>query len=218
MQLFTTNTGIHILDSGGIDGRRWQKNQGKSFEDFMKEPEIQLNYLEDLKNNDTSKDINYTVSTFHYMYNTLCLDSFCNNFNLMSVKNWNSNSAYGLSTEGEEYITNAGYTIGKSWNSYNYESNLDYVLQGAPVYSDSDFEYPEYILIQIHLGADVRGGYTDAKLFKVNDDIYFDTNPQIYGVIDGIEVTTSYDNISLTTEDGKAIPVTNKSKINLTVM
>ena len=28
----------------------------------------------------------------------------------------------------------------------------------------------EYILIQIHNGADVRGGYTDAKLFKLNDD------------------------------------------------
>jgi hypothetical protein len=27
-----------------------------------------------------------------------------------------------------------------------------------------------YLLLQIHGGADVRGGYTDAKLFKPRDD------------------------------------------------
>ena len=29
-----------------------------------------------------------------------------------------------------------------------------------------------YVLLQIHNGCDVRGGYTDAKLFKLNDDYF----------------------------------------------
>jgi allantoicase len=32
-----------------------------------------------------------------------------------------------------------------------------------------DGQYEDYALIQIHNGADVRGGYTDAKLFKGNE-------------------------------------------------
>ena len=32
-----------------------------------------------------------------------------------------------------------------------------------------EFGDENYALIQIHQGADVRGGYTDAKLFKLND-------------------------------------------------
>ena len=39
-------------------------------------------------------------------------------------------------------------------------------LQGANLTINNE----EYILIQIHNGADVRGGYTDAKLFKLNDE------------------------------------------------
>ena len=32
-----------------------------------------------------------------------------------------------------------------------------------------ELEGEHYVLIQIHNGADVRGGYTDAKLFRLND-------------------------------------------------
>ena len=42
---------------------------------------------------------------------------------------------------------------------------MSQILQGANIIIDED----EYVLIQIHNGADARGGYTDAKLFKCED-------------------------------------------------
>ena len=39
-KMLTENTGIHMCDSGGEDGRMWQRNQKKSFNDFKNEPEI----------------------------------------------------------------------------------------------------------------------------------------------------------------------------------
>jgi len=39
-QMLTESTGKHFLDSGGEDGRYWQRNQKRSFKDFQNEPEI----------------------------------------------------------------------------------------------------------------------------------------------------------------------------------
>ena len=35
--MLTENTGTHFLDSGGANGRHWQRNIKKSLEDFRKE-------------------------------------------------------------------------------------------------------------------------------------------------------------------------------------
>lgn len=35
-EMITENTGTHMLDSGGDSGRNWQRNQGKSIDDFKK--------------------------------------------------------------------------------------------------------------------------------------------------------------------------------------
>ena len=39
-QMLIENTGIHMCDSGGKDGRGWQRNQKKSLKDFKNEPVI----------------------------------------------------------------------------------------------------------------------------------------------------------------------------------
>lgn len=216
---FTTNTGTHFLDSGGLDGRKWQQNQKKTLEDFLKESEVELDpwYLEHLKEEGTSEDLVPTVNTFHYMLNNLELDEFCNFFNEIPCKDWNSELAYGLSKAGSEYLERNGFRLGTPWNSYNYDTNLDHVLQGCNVYIEGDAEeYPSYMLIQLHLGADARGGYTDSKLYKLKNE-YFNTNPYVYGDIDGIPVTTSYNGYNLTDEDGSNVPVNKDSKINLYV-
>ena len=43
---------------------------------------------------------------------------------------------------------------------------MSQILQGANLTINEE----HYILIQIHGGADARGGYTDAKLFKCDED------------------------------------------------
>ena len=46
-EMLIENTGTHMLDSGGANGRNWQKNQNLKLEDFKNQPsataEIYLN-------------------------------------------------------------------------------------------------------------------------------------------------------------------------------
>lgn len=213
-KMLTTNTGISMLDSGGDSGRAWQRNQKKTIQDFENEPVVDFETIKDAKD---SSDIDFVVSLYHHLNESLELDDLCKAFNKLPCKEWDSET-YGTSQKQIDWLIDKGLNIGDSWNSYNGESNLSQVLQGANVsYNSSNFEYPEYILLQIHNGADVRGGYTDAKLFKVNTDSgYFDVNATIFGTIDGIEVETSYDGNTLRdSETHEVVPVTPESKIEL---
>ena len=51
-------------------------------------------------------------------------------------------------------------------NSFNWDSDLSQDIQYQFLYIDNAC----YVLIQIHNGADARGGYTSAKLFKCKYD------------------------------------------------
>jgi hypothetical protein len=60
-------------------------------------------------------------------------------------------------------------SIDNAWtNTYNHESNLDDVIQFALFHMTSDGVLPEgsYVFLEIHRGADVRGGYTKPRLFR----------------------------------------------------
>lgn len=159
--MLTENTGSHFLDSGLGSNRHWQKNGKKSINDFKSEPVVHY-YL----NTDSKyREIERTVSVFHYLQTTYELDSICDKFNRINKNctNWDS-EIYGVSDKGEKFILSLNAKIGISWNTYNGDSDLNQVLQGTDIELDGE----NYVLLQIHNGADVRGGYTDAKLFKFN--------------------------------------------------
>ena len=169
-EMLTECTGKHMCDSGMYNDRHWQRNQKKTIEDFENEPEEHI-YKE-------GDYIYRDLSVYHYL-SELKLNDICNNFNKINTncKNWDAetnedNYIYGVSKEAWQYLTKEikvkylDVKINRSWNTYNYESDLTQTLQGANLTINGE----EYILIQIHNGADVRGGYTDAKLFKLNDD------------------------------------------------
>ena len=142
----------------------WQRNKKKTIEDFENEDD-EL-YQLDAK----YKEIHRTVSVFHYLTNNLEIDDICEEFNRLQDEsnNWDAKcDLYGVSTEAYEHI-NGEYVVDieRTWNTYNGESDLSQILQGANL----TIEYEGYILIQIHNGADARGGYTDAKLFKLEDE------------------------------------------------
>lgn len=163
--MLTENTGKHFLDSGGTDGRMWQRNQHKTIEDFESED---AETYELCKYGDDYELIR-TVSVYHYLKD-LETDEICDEFNKLQDEhdNWDADcEAYGVSQEAWEFLE-ALYDveIDRVWNTYNGESDLSQVLQGANLTINDE----QYILIQVHGGADVRGGYTDAKLFKLNDD------------------------------------------------
>ena len=161
--MLTESTGSALCDSGGDSGRHWQRNQKRTIQDFINEPECTLETYE-YKNGQW--DLSPTISLFHKLTSSLDLDDLCNEFNSMEVENWNSDY-YGVSSEGFEWLENLGFkAIGEAYNSYNGDSILSQVVQGQQL----EFNGDDYILLQIHNGADVRGGYTDAKLFKLDTD------------------------------------------------
>ena len=166
-QMLTESTGKHILDSGMSDGRHWQRNQKRSLTDFESD---QPETLE----KDSSDWIQREVSVFHFLAgddSALELDYICNNFNEIQsgATDWNGDSeAWGVSLEAWDDLTEGNEVVeGRTFNTYNAETDLSQTLQGGWLEINGE----SYLLLQIHNGADVRGGYTDAKLFKCDDMI-----------------------------------------------
>lgn len=167
--MMTENTGTHFLDSGGTDGRLWQRNQKKTLEDFKKEPEayLELSQWEGREGN-IHKEAIPTVNIFHYLTRALELDDICVKFNKMHCADWEATKFYGVSKSSEHWIDSYFECKSDSWNSYNWDNCFSQVMQGR------ELEHLEtgdrYVLLQLHNGADVRGGYTNAKLFKISDN------------------------------------------------
>ena len=161
--LLVTNTGKHFLDSGGAYGRHWEKNQGLSLEDFENSPSAYLEIYRWERDGKVSYDFSPTISLFHHLTQSLECDEICEDFNALPVADWGS-EFYGVSEEGEEWLKGRGFSPeGDAFNSYNWSANFTQTIQGQ--FLDLDGE--KYCLLQIHGGCDVRGGYTDAKLFKI---------------------------------------------------
>jgi hypothetical protein len=168
-KLLTQNTGVHMCDSGGADNRGWQRNQKKTIKDFMNEDEE--SYQFDFKYNEIYRN----VSVFHYL-SGLDLDDICEKFNRRNnnPNDWEGElpgkqSVYGVSNRASEWLqSNYEVEVEYTFNTYNGDSDLSQILQGSRIRIFNDGQDETYYLIQIHNGADARGGYTDAKLFKTS--------------------------------------------------
>lgn len=159
-EMLVESTGCHFLDSGDVYGRNWQQNQSKKLKDFENEPSVTVDYYEKHMEG-------YTISVFHYLVNQLIVDEICDRFNKINLKadNWDGDT-YGVSKEGQDYLNKIGAKLKNTFNSYNGDSALSQVIQGTYY----RIKGRGYILLQIHSGCDVRGGYTTARLFVINND------------------------------------------------
>lgn len=174
-KMMTENTGSHLLDSGSAYGRNHELNAKKTIQDFLKQPECTLDlyrYVDKEKNETIEKSV--TINIFHYLDKNLELDSICNKFNSRKVSDWDSEEFYGVSKEGEDFILKTFDTDGDSFNTYNWDSSFSQVMQGRRLEHKETGE--KYVLLQIHGGCDVRGGYTNAKLFKICCDHFLYEN------------------------------------------
>ena len=167
-EMFTENTGKHFLDSGGDNGRQWQRNQTR---DFEKEPKATIEYWD-------GKFESVTVNTYHYLKEVLEYDELCEAVNTdfredkihwVGELEWDCihNAVVSSGEFDEDFIDYHCNSLvefkGEQWNTYNEEHNCDHVFQGRFLTIDDE----PYVLLQLHLGADVRGGYSDVQLFKV---------------------------------------------------
>lgn len=164
-KMLTENTGSHMLDSGGAYGRNWQRNQKMKIQDFKKRPPAVLE-LSMRDNGDI--DTSICVDLFHKLNKISTLDNWCEKFNRIKTDKWDGEKYYGTSAKQEQWLERNNFTDnekgGDGFNTYNFENNFSQVLQGNFLRHDMDY----YVLLQIHGGCDVRGGYTDAKLFLLD--------------------------------------------------
>lgn len=194
--MFTESTGTALCDSGDVYGRNWERNQSRTLEDFLQEPSVTINY----ENN------TFTISTFRYLQNSLQLDEICNEFNALFVPRSDNNSnILGISGEAQEWLEIQGFKFKQDYNSYNGESNLSQVIQFTLLELDG-YEC-NYVLMQVHQGCDVRGGYTDARLFRITDmfDAFF--TEYVSGSIEfeneePIQISNTYETSHLTDDCG----------------
>lgn len=159
--MLTENTGASILDSGGAYGRNWERNQRLSLDDFKKQPEATI----DPEYGDVSK------SLFHHLNEYLDYDApltahFDEFAKTLPDEGWLEVmelwlDSLGVDPEGGEFYSDARWVF----NSYNFEYWLPQTIQGATFGLNGQ----GYLILQIHGGCDVRGGYTKPKVFKLDE-------------------------------------------------
>ena len=168
-KMLTENTGRAICDSGGENGRHWQRNKLRTIDDFRSDAPCTLEISKYEHNGQVSYDPYISISLFHHLQRVLDIDNLCDEFNSIECGNWNG-EFYGTDAGQCDWLLENGFTAkGDGFNSYNWTANYSQDIQGQFLEHDSGYLY---VLLQIHNGADARGGYTDAKLFKMlsNED------------------------------------------------
>lgn len=146
-EMLTENTGAHLLDSGGAYGRNHERNRAKSLDDFRNESSTTL---------DTKwGDVN--VSLFHHLVDKLHYEAEEDAY----FHTWTKDKDDYWLQLVEDYADFRGWDVAFSENSYNRESNLSQVIQYT-VYDSG------LVALQVHGGADVRGGYTRPRIFSMD--------------------------------------------------
>lgn len=174
-------TGRHFLDSGGAYGRNWERNQGMTVADWLATPEFHVeawntSTVDDQPGVEISDDAVMTLSTFHYLRQRL---EFHPGLTGWLIKEGNRTEDPWLASMEQwceaRHDSHSEYWDLASFNSYNNDNLLSTVIQGVRfTYRDEP-----WVALQIHGGADVRGGYTTPKVFRVTTDeawSFFDWN------------------------------------------
>lgn len=191
-EMMTENTGTHFLDSGMNDGRHWQQNQKLSESDFYNRPPATLS---------TEYGTYAELDLFHFLRARVELSPLAET--LQSDFETYVNDSPELSFyDCEAMETFAQFVQGgnqpETLNSYNWENLLSQVIQYVPFECAGRF----FVLLQIHGGADVRGGYTRPQVFEVKSEYAF------YDMQDvGIECTNSDCEYSLDIRGGDVLNI-----------
>lgn len=159
-EMFTANTGKHFLDSGGAYGRNWERNQGMTAEEFLSAPSATW-----------ERDYGFTLSSFHYCYNRLkyskTAEVLTRLMHVWELSDYDNRNLYSLDDQ-EAYLQHLGATGIYGYNTYNGEENLSQTLQ----FMQFELFGTGFILLQVHGGCDVRGGYTLPVIFESATDYF----------------------------------------------
>jgi len=182
--MLTENTCTHFLDSGGANDRHWQRNQSKTIDDFEKEEEIQII--------DKNSEYPYLIkSLYHHLIDSceyLEKDNkdFINwiNQNPYSWKDNQDGRCAGSMYDVEEYMSLTYGDDIRTEYTFNYDNNLSQDIQFMTVGDTYDCNI---IALAIHNGADARGGLTDYKIFRIDEDYFYNFNEDVEDYLEHYE-------------------------------
>lgn len=172
-KMFKENTGSHFLDSGGAYGRNWERNQKRN---LMKEPFQSVEFSV----NEGKADVNVTVNACQWLAETLdapdkTIMRHWNNFKRQAKKRDNTWFSE-CDTFVSEYLPEHGIAVGGLYgdnspiteNIYNGNNVLSQVFQYTYFTAVVNGTETECVLLMVHGGCDVRGGYTQPQLFGLS--------------------------------------------------
>lgn len=151
-QMMTENTGIHMLDSGGGSGRMWQRNQQHGIEDFINQPRAWLDY-------------GANISIFHFFSEFLTHDEKMQDEISMVAESLPNESWFGVRQAFIEAKIDQHWTFENTYNTYNDPDSIHL----SQIFEGSDLVDPNgerLLIVMLHNGADVRGGYTMPYAFR----------------------------------------------------
>ena len=170
-KMLTENTGVHMCDSGGDNGRHWQRNQKKKLKDFQKETYI-------------SYDDGYCIkSLFHHLNESVTyLPELTKKLNLWIDRDKydvfkNPNGRCNDWGNVDEFISTWSDKDVNCIYTYNEETVLSQDIQFLYM---GDIYESDIIALSIHNGADARGGLTDYKFFRVDWDMFLNYSSDYY--------------------------------------
>lgn len=175
--MLTENTGRHMLDSGGAYGRSWERNQsavGASGGDAV-------TYFKAREAATIDKWGCVTLDVFHYLVDRLEYDADLDK-ELHEFADSPEHKEDAWLTIAEEFADKKheggnGYEV-QGWNTYNGECLLSQTLQGTEFTTEEWGD--RYLVLSIHGGADVRGGYTRPRVFRIESELYDLADAEVY--------------------------------------
>jgi len=168
VEMALEDTGKSLLDSGDFYGRHWERNRKLGRRFFLNQPRVTVRTFEDgdwevvknvvpvlasvLRVTGLSKKLSTEFRKFAERQDNLtwldCMEKF-------------AAAKHEPSHDLPKPIT---------VNTANEELNLSQELQFTAFY----YRNRAFVLLQLHNGCDVRGGYTVPRLFELNSDYWAD--------------------------------------------
>jgi len=175
--MFTENTGIHGMDSGGSTGRHWQRWQGVTLEAALAMPDGMHDY-----NTNTPEYSVFWISSFHYLRKNLTVTSqsedLTKRFREFVESKTVGDSYYNSAATLEDFLEIEFPGVEPNgWLTYNYDSFLDQDFSWYEIRQGREFD-PVLVALSIHGGADIRGGYTDYVFFEAEHSYW------VHGITD----------------------------------
>lgn len=168
------NTGTHFLDSGGAYGRHWQRNQGKTWEDFVREPVTVEAYVYSHGAKPELEILGYISVAAWLDANLEYDDEMQLRYEAWVSENDPENEMYDMERM-ERFAEEMGGKTGWGGDSsiqytYNCDNDLSQDIQFIEFVSEEDGQ--SFVLVQLHQGCDARGGMGSPKAYRLESDYF----------------------------------------------